>query len=318
MTETSGAARRLSFTIVIPTYNEAADIGATCDSLLALEPAPEEIVFVDDASTDGTRSIIRRYLIHPSMRLIEARSNRGVATTRNVGARAAGGDVIVFLNADVRLPPDFLLRVSRHYEQGADYVSVESEVSNTDSVYGRFLQAQHEHFWGSDKPVSWTEGFSCRRALALQAGLFAEALPGAGGEDGEFLQRLSALTSRGVTDKTIVVSHVTPSTMGDFWHQWHSRGVSVPFLRHRVHHLSWPMLIAERIAAGVWSLLLGLLGVPVVSRAVALARRSKRRWSDVPSFVALGVLQQLAHRAGEWQGVLRLYLADTNDTADAR
>ena len=313
MTEVSGSARRLTFTIVIPTYNEAVDIGSTCDALLALAPEPEEIIFVDGASTDDTQSVIRRYLIRPSMQLIAERSKRGVSAARNSGALASKGDVLVFLNADVRLPPDFLLRLSRHYEQGADYVSVESEVINTDSVYGRLLQAQHEHFFGSDKTVSWTEGFSCRRALALQAGLFAEALPGAGGEDGEFLERLSALTSRGVTDKTIVVPHVTPSTMGDFWRQWHSRGVNVPFLRHRVHHLSWPMLIAERIAAGVWSLLLGLLGVPVVSRAFALARRSKRRWSDVPSFVALIILQQLAHRVGEWQGVLRLYLADTTD-----
>ena len=313
MTETSGAARRLTFTIVIPTHNEAADIGATCDALLELSPEPDEIIFVDDASTDDTRSVIRRYLIRPSMQLIEERSNRGVATTRNVGARAARGDVIVFLNADVRLPSDFLLRVSRHYEQGADYVAVESEVINTDSVYGRFLQAQHQHFFGGDKPVTWTEGFSCRRALALQAGLFAEALPGAGGEDGEFVERLSRLTSRGVIDKTIVVPHVTPSTMAGFWRQWHSRGVAVPFLRHCVHRLSWPMLVTERIAAGLWSLLLVLLAVPEVSRAVVLAGRSKRRWSDVPSFVALSILQQLAHRAGEWQGMLRLYLADTGD-----
>ena len=313
MNETSDAAgRRLTYTIVVPTYNEATDIGSTCDALLALVPEPEEIIFVDGASTDGTQSMIRPYLIRPSVQLIAERSKRGVSAARNSGALASKGDVLVFLNADVRLPADFLLRLSRHYDQGADYVSVESEVSNTDSVYGRFLQAHHECFSG---PVTWTEGFSCRRSLALQAGLFAEALPGAGGEDGEFLQRLSALTSRGVIDETIVVPHVTPSTMGDFWRQWHGRGLNLPFLRRRVDHLSWPMLIAERIAAAAWSLLFGLLGVPVVSRAVALARRSKRRWSDVPPFVALSILQHLAHRAGEWQGMLRLYLADT---ADAR
>ena len=295
--------------------NEATDIGSTCDALLALAPEPEEIIFVDGASSDDTRSVIQRYLVRPSMQLIEEGSRRGVSAARNSGALASKGDVLVFLNADVRLPSDFLHRLSSHYEQGADYVAVESDVINTDSVYGRFLQAQHEHFFGSDKPVGWTEGFSCRRSLALQAGLFAEVLPGAGGEDGEFVERLSALTSRGVTDKTIVVPHVTPSTMADFWRQWHGRGVAVPFLRHRVDHLSWPMLITERIAAGLWSLLLGLLGVPVISRAIALARRSKRRWSDVLLFVALSILQQLAHRAGEWQGMLRLYVADR---ADAR
>lgn len=249
------------------------------------------------------------------MQLIEERSKRGVAAARNSGSLASTGDILVFLNADVRLPSDFLLRLSRHYQQGADYVAVDSEVINTDSVYGRFLQAQHQHFFGSDRPVTWTEGFSCRRALALQAGLFPEVLPGAGGEDVEFVERLSRLTNRGVIDKTIVVPHVTPSSMGDFWRQWHGRGVAVPFLRYRVHHLSWPMLITERIAAGLWSLLLVLLAVPAVSRAVVLAYLSQRRWLDLPSFLALGILQTLAHRVGEWQGMLRLYLADT---ADAR
>ena len=317
MTEPPGGACRPTFTIIVPTHNEAADIGATCDALLALAPEPDEIIFVDDASSDDTRSLIRRYLVRPSIHLIEEQTNRGVATTRNVGVRIAKSDIVIFLNADVRLPSDFLLRLTPHYEQGADYVAVESSVMNTDSVYGRFLEAQHQHLHGSTPRLGWTEGFSCRRTLALQVGLFAEALPGAGGEDGEFVQRLSAVTSKGVTDRTIVVPHIVPSTMVDFWRQWTSRGVAVPFLHHYVHQIAWPRLVAERIAASAWSLVLGILGVPAVTRAIALAKRS-RRWSDVPSFTALSVLQQIAHRTGEWRGLRRLYLAVTAHAADAR
>ena len=317
MSETPEGAHRPTFTIIVPTYNEAADIGATCDALLALAPQPDEIIFVDDASSDDTRGVIGRYLVRPSMHVIAEQTNRGVATTRNVGARIATSDVIVFLNADVRLPSDFLFRLAPHYERGADYVAVESSVINTDTVFGRFLEAQHQHLHGATPQLGWTEGFSCRRALALQAGLFPEALPGAGGEDGEFLRRLSALTSRGITDRTIVVPHVVPSTMADFWHQWTSRGVAVPFLRHHVHLLTWLRLIAERVAAACWSLLLGLLVFPVIIRAISLTRRS-HRWSDFPSFVALSVIQQAAHRSGEWRGLRRLYLAATAPAIDAR
>lgn len=313
MTTTVDEGHRPTFTIIVPTYNEAADIGTTCDALLALQPQPDEIIFVDDASSDDTRNVIGRYLLRDSIHLIERPINHGVATTRNVGARVAKGDIVVFLNADVRLPSNFLLRLTPHYERGADYVAVESAVINTDSVYGRFLEAQHQHLHGSTPQLGWTEGFSCRRALALQAGLFAEALPGAGGEDGEFVERLSALTHRGVTDRTIVVPHIVPATMIDFWRQWTSRGVAVPFLRHHVHHLAWPRLIAERIAASTWSLLLGLLAVPALVRGIKLARRSRRRCADLPSFVALTVLQQCAHRTGEWRGVLRLYWPDASD-----
>jgi glycosyltransferase involved in cell wall biosynthesis len=205
MSRATDGPHRPTFTIIVPTHNESADIGATCDALLALAPAADEIIFVDDASSDDTRSVIGRYLVCPSMYLIEEPTNRGVAATRNVGARVATGDIIVFLNADVRLPSDFLLRLAPHYQHGADYVAVESSVINTDCVYGRFLQAQHQHLHGATPQLGWTEGFSCRRPLALQAGLFADALPGAGGEDGEFVQ-LSAGRSSPPSRRAITTS----------------------------------------------------------------------------------------------------------------
>lgn len=294
-----------TFAMVVPTYNEASDVGSTCEALLNLRPVPEEIIFVDGASTDGTTSVIRRYLVHPSMRLIVEPSKRGIAAGRNVGVRAATSDIVVFVDADVQLPTDFLARISRHYEQGLDAVGVEAEVPNTDSVYGRFLQAQHRYFYGTDEHVGWTQAFSCRRALALEAGLFPEELP-LGAEDSEFVRRLSTRTDRRIIDRTIVVRHVTPSTMHDFWRQWRDRGASLPFLRYRIHHVRWARLLAERAAAAAWSLLFVAAIVPIVWRTLGLASLSRRRWLDVPPFLALNVVQLLAHRLGEWQGVIRL------------
>ena len=294
-----------AFSIVVPTYNEGEDIAATCDAVRQLSRDPE-VIFVDGGSTDDTRTIIRRYLTRPSMRLIEEGTRRGVAAARNAGARAASGDVIVFLNADVRLSADFLDRLVPHYEAGADYVAVDARVLNLESVFGRFLEAQHRHMYGPGKAVGWTEGFSCRRSLALDVGLFPAQLPGAGGEDGEFVARLERATARGVVDRTIVVEHVTPSTWTDFWQQWEGRGVSVPFLRHLVHGAPWPRVVADRAAASLWSLLVMLLIAPVAGRALALAGHSARGWRDAPAFLLLHVVLVLAHRVGEWKGVRRL------------
>ena len=294
-----------TFSIVIPTHNEQFDIGDTCEAILRLVPQPE-VIFVDGASVDETTAEIKRYLVPPRMRLIVEPTRRGVAAARNVGALSAAGEIVVFLNADVQLPSDFLTRILRHYEEGADYVAVEAQVINTESVFGRFQEAQHRYFYGGDNAVGWTEGFSCRRALALRVGLFSEELPGAGGEDGEFVQRLDRETKKGVIDKSIIVRHITPSTLRDFWLQWQGRGISVPFLRRRVHHVGWTFLIAERAAAGLWSLVLGLAVLPAIGRAVALAPHSERRWSDLTVFVGLTILQVVAHRVGEWKGLFRL------------
>jgi glycosyltransferase involved in cell wall biosynthesis len=297
----------------VPAYNEAADIGATCKALLALDPPPAEIVFVDDASTDGTPAIIGRYLERPSIRLIVQPANRGPAAARNAGITAATSDVIVFVDADVLLPTDFLARLSSHYERGADMVAVEAAASATDMACERFFQAQHRFLYADERDVGWSQGFSCRREIAVRAGLFTEALPVPGGEDGEFVERLSACTTNRVVDRTIVVHHVSPNTIREFWRQWQGRGVAVPFVRRRVHRIAWPLLVAERLAAAAWSALLVVTLLPMLRRAALLTPLSVRGWSDLPSFLGLSILQLVAQRIGEWRGMFRMYGSHLSD-----
>jgi hypothetical protein len=296
----------LTFAVVVPAYNEANDIGATCEALLSLDPAPDEIVFVDDASTDDTPAIIGRYL-RPSMRLIVQPANRGPAAARNAGVNATASDVIVFVDADVLLPPDFLARLSPHYERGAETVAVEAAASATEVACERFFQAQHRYLYGEGQEIGWSQGFSCRRTIAVRAGLFAEVLPVPGGEDGEFVERLSACTTNRVVDRTIVVHHVSPNTIGEFWRQWQGRGIAVPFVRRRVHRIAWPLLVAERLAAAAWSALLVVTVLPMLRRAALLTPLSVRGWSDLPLFLWLSILQLVAQRIGEWRGMFRLY-----------
>jgi glycosyltransferase involved in cell wall biosynthesis len=302
---------RPTFTVIVPAYNESHDIGPTCEALLQLTPEPE-IIFVDDASTDDTVAVLQQYLQRPNVKLIRQPVNRGQGAARNVAVRAATGEAIIFVDADVLVPPDLLQRLARHYEQGADYVAVEAAVANTDTVYGRFFQAQHDFLYGGDKPVGWSQAFSCRRTLALQVGLFTELVP-AVGEDGEFVQRLQRASTKGVIDKTIVVYHAVPGTRREFWRQWEGRGLALPLFRRRVERTSPLRLVAERLAGSAWSAVLIVTVVPMARRAAALARRSQGRWADLPSFLVLNVLQLLARRIGEWKGMLRLCLSSPSN-----
>jgi len=82
------------WSIIIPTLDEADEIGATLDNVLAFQPG--EVIVVDGGSRDATVACAAR----PGVR-IEA-SAAGRAMQQNHGARLARGDVLMFLHADGR------------------------------------------------------------------------------------------------------------------------------------------------------------------------------------------------------------------------
>lgn len=89
--------------VIIPTYNAAANIAKLLDSLLATK-IQKEIIVIDSGSTDNT------CLIAESLKADVIRSDKRVfdhGGTRNMGARYSGGDIIVFVTQDI-LPADKL------------------------------------------------------------------------------------------------------------------------------------------------------------------------------------------------------------------
>ncbi len=87
----------MKLSVVIPTLNEAAGIGALLERL-ERTPGVADIVVADGGSTDGTPEFVRS----SAARLVRSEVGRGVQL--DAGARAASGDVLLFLHADV-VPP---------------------------------------------------------------------------------------------------------------------------------------------------------------------------------------------------------------------
>lgn len=73
-----------------------------------------EIIVVDDGSKDGTFKFIKRE--YPSIKLVRLNGNRGFPVTSNTGARASSGDIILFLNNDVKVTGDFLAPLCHHFD----------------------------------------------------------------------------------------------------------------------------------------------------------------------------------------------------------
>ncbi len=101
----------MGVSVVIPAYNAGAFINDAIASVLRQKAPAEEIIVINDGSTDRDYTELRH--IHPSIRVIN-QSNRGVSAARNAGCDAARSDHIAILDADdIWLPGK--LRVQMHH-----------------------------------------------------------------------------------------------------------------------------------------------------------------------------------------------------------
>src|SRR5581483_7315847 len=92
--------KTLTLTIVIPVFNEEDHIAACLSAIAAQTAAPDEVIVVDNNSSDKTPQIAASY---PFVRLIKARK-QGVLFARNKGFDAAKSDIIGRIDADSLLP----------------------------------------------------------------------------------------------------------------------------------------------------------------------------------------------------------------------
>jgi glycosyltransferase involved in cell wall biosynthesis len=92
----------VSISVVIPAWNAARYIGDAIDSVLSQSLAPDEIIIVDDGSTDHTPECIRKF--GSRITLIE-QPNAGAAAARNRGIAEARGEAVALLDADDLMAP---------------------------------------------------------------------------------------------------------------------------------------------------------------------------------------------------------------------
>ena len=97
------------FSIVIPVFNKVGTLARCLDSVLAQAGDDVDVVAVDDGSTDGSRDLLRAYAQSHGVRLFwrDAPGPGGYAA-RNLGARQAHGEWLLFLDADDYVAPDHL------------------------------------------------------------------------------------------------------------------------------------------------------------------------------------------------------------------
>ncbi len=267
--------------ILIPVHNQAQYLARCLDCIFAQDYPPEliEVLVIDDGSTDGSREIVSEYRHrHPNLRLLNNPTGR-VATALNLGVQVASGDIIVRVDGNTFIAPDYVRRcvVALETEDARAVGGVLRPVGETDTGDiiaavmahplgggpARFRQAQRRVWADTTHLGAW------RRETLLHLGGFNERL--AANENHELCYRLRRMGGRILVDPDIRAWTVTCATLGQLWRQsvrdgyWKAQMLKDHPRALRLRHLLAPLLVA-----GFWTLWLVGWHFPWASRAAML------------------------------------------------
>src|SRR5215204_2599957 len=114
-----------TFAVLIPLYNKEPYIARALASVLAQTRPVDEIIIVDDASTDGSADQVTAFR-DPRLRLLRRTDpkQRGLPATRNLGIRSATSRWIALLDADDRWREDFIEESNKLMVQASDPIGL--------------------------------------------------------------------------------------------------------------------------------------------------------------------------------------------------
>lgn len=153
--------------IVVPTLDEAAGIVATLAALQPLRAAGHEVVVVDGGSRDATPALAQPL----ADRVLAAPPGRAVQM--NAGARAAAGDVLVFLHADSRLPAGAAAAIARALAGGARWGRFDVTIAGRPRIL-RVVAAMMNVRSRLTGIATGDQGIFVERALFAASGGYAE------------------------------------------------------------------------------------------------------------------------------------------------
>ena len=267
-------------TAVVAVYNEERHIGDCLGSLLSQTYQPLEIIVVDDGSTDRTADIVRRF---ETVRLL-SRSHGGRARSLNGGVAAAGGEVVLFVDGDLVLKPDYVEQLARPILVGECVGTAHATeyVANPENVWARCLQSKaglppdRRLMLG---PPQLAEGSTVFRAIRTSEFLRVGGFDDTGYLDDQTLFPKLGGRARWVSEAAC--AHQNPDRLREVW----SAGV-------------WGAQSIVRLHG--FKALLHYLPLVSIPRALVLAVRARRP--------ALAVYETV-YEGGVWWGLTRLLVS---------
>jgi len=204
----TGASPTIS--VVIAVHNGAPTLMLCLEALSKSAVAPLECLVVDDGSNDDTAAVAER----AGVRAIALNKRRGPAHARNVGARQARGELVLFLDADVCIHADALTRIVDHFHLDPSLDAVIGAYDDSPaatpfvSQYRNLLHCSTHRLGLPDASTFWSACGAIRKEAFLRCGGFDDQFDRPAIEDIEFGSRLKAQGGRILLDPAIQVQHL--------------------------------------------------------------------------------------------------------------
>lgn len=206
-----------TISVVVPVYNGGKTIRATIEHLLCQSLPPDEIIVVDDGSTDETANILKSF---GNRIKVLSKTNGGPASARNAGVRSSIGTLIAFTDSDCIPDENWLQEMVKGFHS-LSIGGVGGMVrGSSDGLIGEYIDL---HGWmnphcASDGSVLYlvTANACFTSDVLFRASLFDERFRKAGGEDTELSVRLRNFGYEFAFVESAIVRHRHKRTIRDY------------------------------------------------------------------------------------------------------
>ncbi|MBM3253040.1 MAG: glycosyltransferase [Candidatus Omnitrophica bacterium] len=201
------------FSYIIPFYNSKDTLYDTLDSVIKNDGACE-IILIDDCSTDDTKGVIDSLLLqHNNIQYIRNSLRLGAGLSRNIGAGVAQGDILVFLDSDVIIPPNSKKVIGSYFLENKVTPKPDALVANRskESPYQDTVSS-YKNYWTSfnlSKLNGWTylifsSFFAIKKEVFVKVGGFRNI---SFAEDNDFGYRINADNYKIYFARELIAAH---------------------------------------------------------------------------------------------------------------
>jgi glycosyltransferase involved in cell wall biosynthesis len=293
-TSSVASATAPTLAVLIPTLNRPRDLEIAIKTLLEQTRYPQELIIVDQSKTDESeRCVHKLFAEHPKAAQIALRYTRdsrinGLTMARNFALNQTHCDVVLFLDDDVELEPDFVERLLEGYQEDPSVTGISGIITNYTAgtggyrlwqalfVHGPFRDERQEIYHRADSlraagriPVTrFGGGLMSFRASKIEGLQFDKNLRGAcEGEDVDFCMHLPPGARLEIDPRARLVHNASPAARRvEHWSASVVRGTSYLYYRNWQSHsfaFAWLMM-----------------GFGMIALAAALKRGSLKPWQD--------------------------------------